>query len=131
MIYFLSILPGLAAAALGLRAMNMPFWTYIFLLGALLVGSLELSGHSKPYYAEWRSMTDLEVVGMYYVPGVAIYAWVNRGGEPIAYRLPWNDQQAKKAQMSTAQGRPLVLSVYPDMEPVVRERPQEANPIKR
>lgn len=126
-------LRGRIAAAAGL---------FCALLVALPIGFLETTGTPKPYRLEWRDLADAQVVGVQLDEPRAIYVWAVIGSDrqPRAYALPWDMQNAEKAQnamQQTAKTGGKVMLQQPtadgtpsDEQPMFYAAPQRPPPPK-
>src|SRR5690606_16636044 len=68
----------------------------------------ELLGRPKPVHMDWFAATapDPRVVGSQVEEDVAIYLWVviEDDPEPLAYKLPWSVEAAKKLHEASQEG---------------------------
>jgi hypothetical protein len=98
----LALTATLAVALAAWAYWHKPRWSSVVLYGPLMalviVSSVEMLGTIKPRFAEWRDMSDVEIVFYRLNEGVAIYVWVVLPGTttPRAYSLPWDLQTAMK-----------------------------------
>jgi hypothetical protein len=61
-------------------------------------GRVRIIGSAKPVTLEWRHLAGSEIIGVKLVENVAIYLWLDRNGEPAAYKLPWSVGDAQSLQ---------------------------------
>jgi hypothetical protein len=72
--------------------------TFTALTVTLFPGAFELLGHAKPIAWEWHKLKGSRIYGYVLVENRAIYLWLDRNGEPVAYVLPWSITDAQEVQ---------------------------------
>lgn len=72
--------------------------TFVALIVTVYGGAFELMGRSKPIALEWHQLKGSRIYGYVLVEGRAIYLWLDRNGEPVAYVLPWSITNAQEVQ---------------------------------
>lgn len=108
-IYCLLVLP-----TVGWRRVAAPL-ILIVLYADILWCGVQALGHPKPTWATLPSAEEAQLIAYQFDEPHAIYLWlrVPWTSEPIAYSIPWQEQQAKQlqetAQRGAADGTPIVV----------------------
>lgn len=103
---------------------------FVVLSAGTFALAFESAGQPKPVAIEWRSMSNLPVIGFAKDENAeVIYFWVMRDGSPVTYAYPWSGEQAEEAEdLWRARGQlqgmflngdeeALVLAEEPDLPP--------------
>lgn len=104
------------------------------LMPAAYVAMVELMGRPKPVWLDWlggpaHAGGDAEVLAEQMREGEAIYLWLRLPGaaEPVAYRLPWDEQAARALHEARRQTEKSGVAVR--MRREGRESTEESEPL--